>query len=779
MAPSGKTKELRLALVCYGGSSLAIYMHGVTKEIHRLIRGSALLEQGSVGAGSQTEQAYAALLKELAEKTGVRTRVVVDIVAGTSAGGINGICLAKAIAHNRSLDALRELWFDHGDIKGLLNAPRLRFLGRLALPVRVGWIVARGREPLRGAEMCQWLYQAFADMDQGHPDPPTLMPDQHRLQLFVTITDFYGYERQIPFTDPNPIRDRRHRHVLEFRHGDGDDDFGSEDNATLTFAARTTSCIPGVFPPVSFSELEKWLPGKVDVERLRRKFRLYTLAGAKPEATWFVDGGVLDNKPFGYAVTAIRSRPADLEVTRRLVYIEPDPSDPTKPRDESKTRPNVFAAAVGGLIGLPRAEPILDDLVAVADQNERVDRIAQIIETNWKPIGQVVDEIAGGLGTIPTDPNSPELAEIDRRMHEQAATGAGFSYATYSRLKIASALDRYADTAAAVCDLPSDSNHALLTRAVVREWANGRQLYEPGPKHPLPSDIQLAFLRTFDLGYGERRLRFVIDGVSGWYDCAGQKGYPSREQLDKAKKSLYDALGTLHAALDAKGFDDTVNTSFSKCFALDAMTEFLLLPEFKPADYVTRFSAELAKLEADLGTFLERKLKSFRTDLYNTMQTVTADWDEPRRRALLVRYLGFPFWDVLLFPVQALSDVGERDDVKVMRMSPLDTARIPPMGPGKKLIGATKGHFGAFLSDRGGRERDYLWGRLDAAERLVRILLEQGKRSQKGWEPASPEDRKRWEDTIIRAILDEDAVHVPHADDLVQHVRRETAETPA
>ena len=28
---------------------------------------------------------------------------------------------------------------------------------------------------------------------------------------------------------------------------------------------------------------------------------------------------------------------------------------------------------------------------------------------------------------------------------------------------------------------------------------------------------------------------------------------------------------------------------------------------------------------------------------------------------LLVRYLGFPFWDVLLYPVQALSDVGERD----------------------------------------------------------------------------------------------------------------------
>src|SRR5215217_3251966 len=40
------TKELRLALVCYGGSSLAVYMHGVTKELHRLVKGSALLEAG-------------------------------------------------------------------------------------------------------------------------------------------------------------------------------------------------------------------------------------------------------------------------------------------------------------------------------------------------------------------------------------------------------------------------------------------------------------------------------------------------------------------------------------------------------------------------------------------------------------------------------------------------------------------------------------------------------------------------------------------------------------
>ena len=39
------TVELRLALVCYGGVSLAIYMHGVTKEIQKLVAASKAYEQ--------------------------------------------------------------------------------------------------------------------------------------------------------------------------------------------------------------------------------------------------------------------------------------------------------------------------------------------------------------------------------------------------------------------------------------------------------------------------------------------------------------------------------------------------------------------------------------------------------------------------------------------------------------------------------------------------------------------------------------------------------------
>ena len=88
--------------------------------------------------------------------------MVVDVVAGTSAGGINGVCLAKALAHDLSLDGFRDLWFERGDIDGLLAAPH--FLPR---KLKIGWVAMRAfkHAPFRGDLMAQWIYDAFDGMD--------------------------------------------------------------------------------------------------------------------------------------------------------------------------------------------------------------------------------------------------------------------------------------------------------------------------------------------------------------------------------------------------------------------------------------------------------------------------------------------------------------------------------------------------------------------------------------------------------------------------------------
>ena len=49
-----REKELRLALVCFGGISLAVYMHGISKEILKLVRASRTLHRVADGSRRTT-----------------------------------------------------------------------------------------------------------------------------------------------------------------------------------------------------------------------------------------------------------------------------------------------------------------------------------------------------------------------------------------------------------------------------------------------------------------------------------------------------------------------------------------------------------------------------------------------------------------------------------------------------------------------------------------------------------------------------------------------------
>ena len=76
--------------------------------------------------------------------------------------------------------------------------------------------------------MSRWIYGALRDMDDGARSRPSSDADaagDHPLELFVTTTDFTGYDRDLVIGDPPLIHDRAHRHVFAFRHGDGDDHF--------------------------------------------------------------------------------------------------------------------------------------------------------------------------------------------------------------------------------------------------------------------------------------------------------------------------------------------------------------------------------------------------------------------------------------------------------------------------------------------------------------------------------------------------------------------------
>ena len=365
-------------------------MHGTTKELHRLVKASAIADRGAAGT-TASERVYGELLAEVARRDpeGVRTRVVVDVVAGTSAGGINGVYLSKAIAHNRSQDALRDLWLDRGDIKVLLRGP-----GWLPLPLKVPMLLAGfvKKPVLKGDAIAQWMYEALRDMDAAGSQPAeleTLMPPSHALELFVTVTDFHGYRRDVAISDPKLIGERAHRHVLSFRRADGVDQFDEAHNGALAFSARTTMSFPGAFPPVSLGSFEAAVAKEAgDVSAvLPGLFRIYALSHADPRATFFIDGGVLDNKPFGHVIAAIKRRPPSPRSTGGCCTSSPIPAAAAAPRPAAGA-PSPVATVLASVSGLPRQEPVLNDILDVNAHNERVRRIRDIIETSFDPIAR-------------------------------------------------------------------------------------------------------------------------------------------------------------------------------------------------------------------------------------------------------------------------------------------------------------------------------------------------------------------------------------------------------
>jgi hypothetical protein len=182
-----------------------------------------------------------------------------------------------------------------------------------------------------------------------------------------------------------------------------------------------------------------------------------------------------------------------------------------------------------------------------------------------------------------------------------------------------------------------------------------------------------------------------------------------------------------------------------------------------PEEYASDRADELARLEQEFGKALDAKLAGSAEALYARIFALSAGWAPERRADVLVRYLGFPYWDVLLYPLQTVADAGERDAIQVVRMSPRDASLLPPLEPGKpkQLAGFETMHFGAFF-DRAGRENDYLWGRLDGAERLIGLLARAA---------LTDDERAAWCRRAFEAIVEEEDGALASAKPLLEHAR--------
>ena len=116
-------REIRFGVVMYGGVSLAIYMNGIAQELLYLVQSTA---PGVTPKPGSTTAVYREIAQKLAgpanDDGSLPLKFVVDIISGSSAGGINAVFLAKALAcGNANLGKLADMWLKNADVDQLLN----------------------------------------------------------------------------------------------------------------------------------------------------------------------------------------------------------------------------------------------------------------------------------------------------------------------------------------------------------------------------------------------------------------------------------------------------------------------------------------------------------------------------------------------------------------------------------------------------------------------------------------------------------------------------------
>jgi patatin-related protein len=538
----------------YGGSSLAVYINGVAQELLHLVCATAPKEPDGLTSEPlrsddelrETEGVYRRL-GQLAEgesvsdrfprfaagdtlgKAGdetapILTRFVVDIISGTSAGGINGIYLAKALATNRDLASLKQLWVEEGDIGKLINDKEsVRDLPGLKVEDPPASL-------LNGARMYWRLLQAFEGMDPA--PPPTPIPDANedpvnspladQLDLFVTTTDLSGLVLPIELAD-KVIGEPRHRNVYHFLYaterasGDYRNDFVPTFNPFLAFAARCTSSLPFVFPPMTLDSIDaivRQFPrfqlddgAKAASERWNRFISDYIQIDADGNAVndfskrAFGDGGALDNAPFSYAIDAMFRRRADIRVERKLFYIEPDPKIYAFGQAPDSA-PDAITNVLGQGVTLPRTETIREDLMRVLDRNRQTARMRRVLT----PLQDDIRAFPNPETTAPVADDTVRASYLDELIPQY-----GVAYGTYQRLRVAELTDDLARLFCRLAGLNEDSDDFFAVRYLVRAWRDRHFAhFRPNPPESPQRDPFGALLLDCDIPFELRRLRHLI-----------------------------------------------------------------------------------------------------------------------------------------------------------------------------------------------------------------------------------------------------------------------------
>ncbi|MEV4742304.1 patatin-like protein [Streptomyces sp. NPDC049555] len=331
-------QDIRLAVVMNGGISLAVWIGGVAVELHRLATA-----RGREGAA----HGYGPLLDLL------QADARVDVIAGTSAGGLNGAFLALGLVRERDITSLSGLWRDKGALSQLLQNPLRR----------------RPPSVLKGDYFLDELGNALRDV-LASPSRPGAAGERP-VELILTGTLWRG--RQSSFCDDAGVHITEVDHDARFRFVSRDlhDDTVVD---KLAVAARCSSSFPAAFAP-------QWVEVTADTDAAGDVWPSTAGWANFRTSQHVVDGGILLNKPIRPALEAVYRQTAQLQVRRLLTYVVPDPSEAPPPpapvpapagTRAAEPSPRAADVVLGVLTRLRSTDSVSRELAEIQGRNEDV-----------------------------------------------------------------------------------------------------------------------------------------------------------------------------------------------------------------------------------------------------------------------------------------------------------------------------------------------------------------------------------------------------------------------
>ncbi len=678
-------REVRLGLVLYGGVSLAVYENGIAQEIYRATRCDGVYR----------------LLAKL-----IDSDIVVDIISGTSAGGVNGIMLAYALANRRSFSPSAGLWLDEGDIQRLIRTKN---------------------DPEPASILDSDYYQErLASCYQTSLVQDSTAPTIGELDLFVTSTDANGAISTVFDDLGHPVDIKNHRALFKLSYrGTRKNDLNAP-SADLAKLSRMTSCFPAAFKPVS-------------VEATEQNFFRW---GQLRDPAVYVDGGILNNKPFTSTIDAIATRTATREVERFLIYVEPNPEQ-FAASSAMPPSPAMVQSAINSLVSIPGYQSIAVDLQAIEAHNERAARLSQILNA-LPDAPKQTDDCLLKASVLPSETEEKDsMAYYAARFIQlrdaavsgilddskgrdyfpaQAAPGAANVAASG---KAAAPTDKRRSGRILVQSFEAWSGDGTITLQHYDVFFRMRRtthlmntlMRASKADAVVPDEVWETVNHYFKLYEMVRwaMTRRVMSYDLNWQSLSGDYPDLDTQPRDAQQKVLADVAGkmwgqvvTLMEALMLTAIPvPTVTTQ-------EAREGF-----YQELVKVQDGTSKLERRETNLLDAIDGALKRALIDLENSNKPETVMMSEVLRDEFC-RFLDV---DRELFLMQVGSGFESTDLIRVVRFSPLDAQRGLSVGPVQnKVRGVTLGAFGGFFK-KSWRANDIMMGRLDASCLLIECLL--------------------------------------------------------